>query len=181
MNDWSSAKASHTVLVCHIEQGEIKDYTWTEQIGRVRHVHAQRHTSIGQDTVKNASKRSYNKSMVCQYYKSGTCSQQITHETKGLCMDMCVLFVSQRLVKNSNILRSIVETSKIQKASKHITDELMANKDTACHGSIVVKLLLTGVMVGRTCRFSLKNHNIKAFLTHFIQQEYLHCRDSAKE
>ena len=41
---WNSAKASHAVLLCRIEQGEIKDYTQTEQTDRVRHTHAQRHT-----------------------------------------------------------------------------------------------------------------------------------------
>ena len=45
------------MLLCRIEQGEIKDYTQTEKIDRVRRVHAQRHTYTGHDTVKNASKR----------------------------------------------------------------------------------------------------------------------------
>ena len=81
---WNSAKASHAVMLCHMEQGEIKDYTQTEQIDRVRHVHAQRHTPTGQDTTNNVSKRNNSKSMVCQYYNSGTCSQQNTHKTKGV-------------------------------------------------------------------------------------------------
>ena len=67
-----------------MEQGEIKDFTETDKIDTVRHVHAQRHTFTGQDTVKNAAKRSTSKSMVCQYYNSGTSSQQNTHETKGV-------------------------------------------------------------------------------------------------
>ena len=33
---WNSAKASHAVLLCHMEQGEIRDYTQTEPIDRVR-------------------------------------------------------------------------------------------------------------------------------------------------
>ena len=41
---WTSEKSSHAVLLCHMEQGEIKDYTQTEQTDRVRRAHAQRHT-----------------------------------------------------------------------------------------------------------------------------------------
>ena len=32
---WTSAKASHAVLLCHMEQGGIKDYTQTDLINRV--------------------------------------------------------------------------------------------------------------------------------------------------
>ena len=37
---WNSAKASHAVLLCRMEQGEMKDYTQTKQIDRVRRAHA---------------------------------------------------------------------------------------------------------------------------------------------
>ena len=67
-----------------MELGEIKDYTQTEQIDRVRHRHAQRHAPTGQDTQKSVSKWNNSKSMVCQYYNSGSCSQQSTHKTKGV-------------------------------------------------------------------------------------------------
>ena len=43
---WASAKASHAVLLCRMEQGEIKDYTQTEQLDRLRRAHAQRHTIL---------------------------------------------------------------------------------------------------------------------------------------
>ena len=81
---WSSAKASHAGLLCLMEQGEIKDFTETDKIGRVRRVHTQRHTSSSQDTSKHASKRNNTRSMVCQYYNAGTCSHQNSHETKGV-------------------------------------------------------------------------------------------------
>ena len=42
---WSFAQASHAVLLCRMEQGEIKDFTETDKIDRVRRAHAQRHTS----------------------------------------------------------------------------------------------------------------------------------------
>ena len=81
---WNSAKTSHAVLLCQMEQGEIKDYTQTEQIDRLRRTHVQTHTSTSQDTTKNVSKGNNSKSMVCQYYNSGTCVQQNTHESKGV-------------------------------------------------------------------------------------------------
>ena len=86
LNDFfcSWAKASHAVLLCHIEQGEIKDFNETDKIDRVRHAHAQRHTSASQDRVKHASKCNNNRSVVCQYCNSGTCSQQNSHKTKGV-------------------------------------------------------------------------------------------------
>ena len=81
---WSSAKASHAVLLCCMEQGEIKDFTETDKIDRVRRVHAQRHTSAIQDTINHALKHNNNRSMVCQYYNSRICSQQNSHEAKGV-------------------------------------------------------------------------------------------------
>ena len=42
---WSAAKACHAVLLCHMEQGEIKDFTQTEAIDRVRRAHVQRHVN----------------------------------------------------------------------------------------------------------------------------------------
>ena len=84
---WSSARANHAVLLCRMEQGESKDYTQIEQIDRVRCAYAQRHTPTDQDIQNNVSKvaKPYtSKSMVCQYYNSGTCSQRSTHEAKGV-------------------------------------------------------------------------------------------------
>ena len=40
---WAAAKASHAVLLCRMEQGEIVDYTQTDLVDRVRRAHAQRH------------------------------------------------------------------------------------------------------------------------------------------
>ena len=42
---WSAAKACHAVLLCRMEQGEIKDFTETKGIDRVRRAHAQRHVT----------------------------------------------------------------------------------------------------------------------------------------
>ena len=50
---WSSAKACHAVLFCRMEQGEIKDYTQTDLIDRVRRAHAQRHAPLTQNSSKH--------------------------------------------------------------------------------------------------------------------------------
>ena len=41
---WSSAKDSHAVLLCCMEQGKIGGWQEVEKIDRVRRAHAQRHT-----------------------------------------------------------------------------------------------------------------------------------------
>ena len=40
---WDAAKASHAVLLCRMEQGEVRDYSQTKKIDRIRHANAQRH------------------------------------------------------------------------------------------------------------------------------------------
>ena len=41
---WASAKASHAVLLCEMEQGSIK-WSYPPRIDRIRRAHAQKHTS----------------------------------------------------------------------------------------------------------------------------------------
>ena len=43
---WASAKASHAVLLCRMEQGEIKSWSETQKIDRVRRAYAQRHSAL---------------------------------------------------------------------------------------------------------------------------------------
>ena len=82
---WSSAKACHAVLLCRMEQGEIKNYTQTDLIDRIRRAHAQRHTPSNQNFAKNVTKREKNaKTMICQFFNQGSCMHQATHETKGV-------------------------------------------------------------------------------------------------
>ena len=82
---WSSAKACHAVLLCRMEQGEVKDYTQTDLIDRIRRAHAQRHTPSTQHFAKNATKRDKTaRTMICQFFNQGSCMHQATHETKGV-------------------------------------------------------------------------------------------------
>ena len=80
---WNSAKACHAVLLCRMEQGEIKDYTQTDLIDRIRRAHAQRHVPSTQNFSKNVTKREKNaKTMICQFFNQGSCMHSATHETK---------------------------------------------------------------------------------------------------
>ena len=82
---WSSAKACHAVLLCRMEQGEIKDFTQTDLIDSVRRAHAQRHNPSIQTFSKNATKRDKNgRTMICQFFNQGLCMHQATHETRGV-------------------------------------------------------------------------------------------------
>ena len=81
---WASAKASHAVLLCRMEQGEITSWLQREKIDRVRRAHAQRHNT-GQNAVHRSQERhSAAKVATCVYYNKGMCSQKQTHKTKGV-------------------------------------------------------------------------------------------------
>ena len=82
---WDAAKASHAVLLCRMEQGEISDYSQTDKIDRIRRANAQRHnvqTNASQSSKKLGPKHA--KSMTCNYFNAGTCSHTKTHETRGV-------------------------------------------------------------------------------------------------
>ena len=82
---WDSAKACHAALLSCMEQGEIKDYTQTDLIDRIRRAHAQRHVPSTQNLSKNAPKREKNaRTMICQFFNQNSCMHQATHETKGV-------------------------------------------------------------------------------------------------
>ena len=42
---WDVARASHAVLLCRMEQGEVKNDTETEKLDRMRRANAQRHVA----------------------------------------------------------------------------------------------------------------------------------------
>ena len=89
---WDAAKASHAVLLCRMEQGEIKSYTEVEKIDRVRRANTQRH-SYPTANVQNSKKipQKSGKTMPCIFYNQGTCNQPRTHETKGIVYRIFVL------------------------------------------------------------------------------------------
>ena len=82
---WAAAKASHAVLLCRMEQGEIVDYTQTDLVDRVRRAHAQRHiTHTSSNATQNFKKSKTTKFMPCNFYNQGSCNFSTTHETKGV-------------------------------------------------------------------------------------------------
>ena len=82
---WDSARASHAVLLCRMEQGEVKNYTDTDKIDRIRRANAQRHPAPppASTSFKNQNQKT-SKSMPCTYYNQGSCSFSRTHDTKGV-------------------------------------------------------------------------------------------------
>ena len=86
---WTSAKASHAVLLCWMEQGEVKDFSDTFAIDRIRRANAQKHVPGVQNAFalhSNSFKKStkVTKSMPCTYFNQGSCMQGKSHETKGV-------------------------------------------------------------------------------------------------
>ena len=84
---WGAAKASHAVLLCRMEQGEILDYSQTEKINRVRRANAQRHMPTGSGKHQNTDRKNgqkHSKTMICTYFNQNMCNFTKTHETKGV-------------------------------------------------------------------------------------------------
>ena len=86
---WISAKASHAVLLCRMEQGEVRSFGDISAIDRIRRANAEKHVTASQ-TVSPQNFNSYKKfgkttkSMPCTYFNQGTCIQKKSHETRGV-------------------------------------------------------------------------------------------------
>ena len=65
---WSSAKASHVVLMCSMAQGEIKSWFETENIDRIHRALAQRHSTSQGSSLRTQDKHSTAKTATCMYY-----------------------------------------------------------------------------------------------------------------
>ena len=87
---WQAAKASHAVLLCRMEQGEVIGWSDTEKIDRIRRANAQRHvvpaqaSNNSQKFRKSQATQKASKSMPCVYYNDNSCNFQKHHETKGV-------------------------------------------------------------------------------------------------
>ena len=82
---WSSAKASHVVLLCCMEQGEKAGWVDIKKIDRVSRAYVERH-SVGQNSTQRLQDKGLNsgKSFPCVYFIEGVCLQRQTHENKGV-------------------------------------------------------------------------------------------------
>ena len=74
---WQSAKASHVVLLCRMEEGKV-DWLDTVKIDRIRRAYAQR---APPQNLTSTSKKSEFKIMLCRFYQRGTCQKDRDHET----------------------------------------------------------------------------------------------------
>ena len=82
---WDAAKASHAVLLCRMEQGEVKRYTEVDKIDRIRRAYAQRHQYPSMST-QTSSKfgNKTPKAVPRLYFNQNMCNQSKTHKTKGV-------------------------------------------------------------------------------------------------
>ena len=82
---WDAAKASHAVLLCRMEQGDVKNYMQVEKIDRIRRANAQRHV-VGSSSNQSIRSRVQKpiKSTPCLYFNKGSCTHTKNHETKGV-------------------------------------------------------------------------------------------------
>ena len=83
---WSAAKASHAVLLCRMEQGEISGWADCDKIERIRRAHAQRHVTAPPEKGKKGQDKNQQSSKVlpCLYFNKNTCLQKSSHETRGV-------------------------------------------------------------------------------------------------
>ena len=94
---WILAKASHAVLLCRMEQGEVASYADISAIYRIRRANAQKHVPHSQVSPQNFINgkkfTKTTKSMPCTYFNQGTCLQKKSHETRGvLYKHLCFMF-----------------------------------------------------------------------------------------
>ena len=99
---WDVARASHAVLLCRMEQGEVKNYTETEKLDRIRRANAQRNTFSSTNDPQNSQKKTKGKVLNCSYYNQGTCVHQRSHDTKGVTYRHIYAFCFQQLGKTFN-------------------------------------------------------------------------------
>ena len=77
---WQSAKASHAVLLCRMEEGKV-EWSETTKIDRIRRAHAQRLPP--QNNITHTKFKSEPKTAVCRFYQRAMCQHQKDHETGG--------------------------------------------------------------------------------------------------
>ena len=117
---WDAARASHAVLFCRMEQNEVKNYTETEKLDRIRRANAQRHVFSSTNESQNSQKKVKGKVLKCSYYNQGTCVHQRSHDTKGATYRHVCAFCFQQLGKTFNHLEQNCrnKNKKFQKMSK---------------------------------------------------------------
>ena len=109
---WASIKASHAVLLCRMEQGEVVGWSDVEKIDCIRRAHAQRHISqqSAQGKTHEKNGKQPTKFVACVYFNKNMCSQ--TKQIMKPKVSMIGIFlrrVGKWMVKRIRINRWIAE------------------------------------------------------------------------
>ena len=80
---WDVAKASHAVLLCRMEQGDVQNYMQDDKIDRIRRAKAQRHMG-GSSSNQNSKFQNQKPTRVtpCLYFNKGSCTHTKSDDTK---------------------------------------------------------------------------------------------------
>ena len=115
---WATAKASHVVLLCRIEQGEVKSWAEVEKIDCIRTAHAQRHvnTNTAQGQKHSEKGQSSGKTLPCVYFSKMHVFIRILMKQEECFTNRSVLLALLRKVRRLCILKWIVGSQK-QKTS----------------------------------------------------------------
>ena len=105
---WDAAKASHAVLLCRVEEGEITSYTVVDKIDRVRRANVQRH-HYPPTSMQNLDLRFPRQCPVFNLIKAPVTSLKLM-KPKALCTGTVVRLVSP-LAKPSTIVKWIAKTN----------------------------------------------------------------------
>ena len=72
---WDAAKASHAVLLCRMEQRDVKNYMQVDKIDRIRPANAQIHV-VGSSSIQNSKSQAQKttRSTPCFYFNKGSCT-----------------------------------------------------------------------------------------------------------
>ena len=66
---WDAARASHAVLLCRMEQGEVKGYSEIDKLDRIRRANGQRHVTTSPNEAQNYQKKfKSSKVLTCSYF-----------------------------------------------------------------------------------------------------------------
>ena len=90
---WGAAKASHAVLLCSMEQGEVSDFSDIQNIDRIQSANAQKHVTSNSSSSQNAFSKKLGgkntRSMPCNNYNQDSCVHNKTHEKGTIYKHIC--------------------------------------------------------------------------------------------
>ena len=121
---WTVAKASHAVLLCRMEQGEVSDHDQVERIDRIRRANGQKHVVGNTQLLAGLNNAKKNTGPVEQCLANFSIKGRVLivpHMKRKACYtNMYVHFVSLLLTKLFHTLNQSVETKRkmLQKTRK---------------------------------------------------------------